>query len=72
MTAKKLAAGKYQVGDWIVTRHEHPYSSKPRWVGELFDASGALVDRHEKLSLKVLKQCIELVSKISIAKSFAP
>ena len=66
-TTKKIANGQYQVGNWIVTRHEHPYSSKPRWVGELFDASGSLIRRHEKLSLKTLKQCIELVSRRIIA-----
>jgi len=47
---------------WLVSKMQHPYSSKPSWVGELFDDSGALVRRHEKLSLKVLKQCIELVN----------
>lgn len=72
MTSKKIAAGQYQVGDWIITRHEHPYSSKPRWVGELFDANGSLVHRHEKLSLRVLRQCIELVNKSTAAKLFVP
>lgn len=72
MTSKKIATGKYKVGDWIVTRHEHPYSSTPRWVGELFDADGVLVKRCEKMSFKVAKQCIELINKISIAKSLVP
>ncbi len=47
---------------WLVSKMQHPYSSKPRWVGELFDSNGVLLHRAEKLSLKVLRECISLVN----------
>jgi hypothetical protein len=52
----------YQWNGWSVSKLQHPYSSRPRWVGELFDSNGALLHRAEKLSLKVLRQCIDLVN----------